>query len=166
MRRWVLALLACGCSTVRDARSAADAMRSSACRGDVVGFFRYVDRTAILRHVEDAAINEGASKVASKLGVTERVALDTFKQSPQAREVETFATARFQRLTAQWEDDVKKGKDGGLCAISFLSDWTKDATGEVWLRYQNGVEWVWVFTRFGDATWMLTELVRPEKRRG
>jgi len=157
----LLALLP-GCNRVRDAHGAAAAMRSAACAGDVVAFFARVDRTRLTRHLQAAAMETVVPKVARDLAFTNM----TSSKLCRAGSLNQQHSLDQRPATPDgMEDDIKKGKAGGLCAVSFLSDWTKDSTGEVWVRYRTGYEWVWVFTRFGDSTWMLTDLVPAEKRR-
>jgi hypothetical protein len=53
-----------------------------------------------------------------------------------------------------WEDEIKKGKDGGLCKLEI-----RGVNGhEVQIRTGTGKEFTWQFTKYDDK-WLLTKII-------
>jgi hypothetical protein len=63
----------------------------------------------------------------------------------------------IQATFTAWEDDIKKGRDGGLCKMQLTSAEERDGSSTVKWKSAAGKDNVWVFRRY-DKSFLLVEM--------
>jgi hypothetical protein len=125
-----LVLLAClGCSPTPE--RIFKKMQSAACNGDVPGFFRYVNKTALLESITK--------------DTEQRMASDG---KPTAM-VDAIGPGVFAEEMTGWEDDVKRSKDGDWCRAKFVS--ADNDGGRVAWSTPTGKPKLGLFEKSGDT---------------
>lgn len=113
-------------------------MQSASCSGDVVEFFRYVNKTAMLewstKNAEHKMESDGAPRLSRAL-------------------LEQMAPRAFAEEMQSWEDEVKRNKDGDWCRAEFVSA-DNDGGRVVW-KTPTGKMKTGFFEKSGDTFLMV-----------
>ncbi len=133
-------VLAVGCSWGSSPERMVETMRQDACNGDARSYFRHVNRPTLTGNVSRRIV--GSARKRSGTAPASSVQPD-----------EVAAQRMVQRLLAEWEDDVAKGRRGHLCKMKV--DGATDRY--VIVRHPNGKTGRWYFTE-EDGDLRLTDV--------
>ncbi len=137
-----------GCA--KSPRTVVEAMRESACKGDVAGFYAHVDRKV----VED---NFWKDQLQALHSGSDYASMTAEGQQATDKALEELFEKKRREIFEAWTAEMKKGEDNSLCRFSIISATEADNYGEIRIKSPAGADKVWIMSKRADG-WVLVNV--------
>lgn len=138
------------CSCYADTpKSTVEEMRDKACGADIPAFFNYVNKTEVENNVRKQIIGQQEKEIKKETDLSSKAAKQLEKSLSEA-----LIPSMVNMLWNGYEDEIKKGKEGGLCKMTVLEAQEE----EVKVQFPSGKIQTLKFTKYDDR-WLLTEII-------